>query len=69
MDPLTCAKAWGASPCPPRDPEGGALCVWGRSKQVTLPYSSSIWLFMYVDDKSGALLEVYRRNMSVVVKK
>ena len=24
---------------------------------------------MYVDDTSGALLEVYRRNMSVVAKK
>ena len=24
---------------------------------------------MYVDDKSGALLEVYRRNMSVVAQK
>ena len=41
----------------------------GRSKQVILPYSSSIWLFMYVNDKSGALLGVCWHNMSVVAKK
>ena len=41
----------------------------GRSKQVILPYSSSIWLFMYVNDKSGALRGVHWHNMSVVTKK